>query len=222
MAYGPDGSGRHLEAVAVRAVVAGVEAEGGLLGGDPRAPRRGAAGAVADGAGQRGIAGHQLFPLGVEDQIDRPPTGEAVVGLAGEGADLALDLVVADEMDRAPGAGEGGHPVVVVGRGPPVRHLVADRRETDVAEPVGEVELGTSPLERPVADIAGGGAQGLDGARSGNDRGSAGQRFKCPERAGGEDAGGHGAGPQKGATAHAHRNSLASDTSTGREPTFAR
>jgi hypothetical protein len=199
----PDGAGGHLEAVAVGHAVAVVEADRRLFAGDPRTPRRRAAGAVADGADERRVGGHQLGGLRVEDEVGGAAPGRGVVRAAGERTLLAVDLVVADEADGSARPREGGHAVVVVRRGPAVRHLVAGGTEADVPEALGELEVGAGRLERAVAGVAGG--ERLDGSGP-IVRSAGGQCLECPERAGGEDAGGHGAAPQKGTAARAHRS----------------
>ena len=60
--------GGHLEHVAVPG---GADDVGGLLAGEPRAPRRGTAGAVPDRAGQAGVRADQRAGVGVEHERGR-------------------------------------------------------------------------------------------------------------------------------------------------------
>ena len=125
------GPGRRLEHVAVGLP----ERLGGLLAGEPRQPRRQAAGAVGAGPAEDAPRPRRTRVPGVELDDRVPAAGARVVGEVGraERGAGAPDLVVADQADL-PAPRERRHAVVGRGGGQPVGHRAADVAERPVLE----------------------------------------------------------------------------------------
>ena len=148
---------RDLEDVAVRLLEAGAGAVGGLLAGQPGAPRRRRPAAVAQRAVEDQEALDQPALLAPQRRGDAAGRGAVVRTALADRArrrtgDVEVDLVVAQQpVLTAPAGAEQGLPVV----GPRGRQAVAHRGagapEGLVAEPARQRELRTGGSQRPEA-----------------------------------------------------------------------
>ena len=136
--------GGHVEAVAVLlgVVAVGVQAVGGFLAGDPGVPGRGAAGAVADRAGDRGPARQPFLLFGGEHEVGRAAVALRIVGQAGgcEGAGRAALFVVAHQHELVGVGSDHGHAVVQARGGYAIAHHVAGPAEGPVAEALRQLQ----------------------------------------------------------------------------------
>ena len=204
--------GRHVEAVAVLLAGAVVHAVRGFFAGDPGVPRRGASGAVADGAGQRGPRGNELLLPGRKHQVGGAAVAPGVVGDLGRGiaAGAAAALLVVAHQHQLVGVGRHhGHAVVRARGGDAVAHHVAGPAERPIAEARGQLQ------QRQAGGLVGHrGQRAVVGAVGQLDR-MRGARAQHAERQADGGGGGHAAAQEAAAAEAPVRVHVAAGVGTG-------
>ncbi len=187
-------AGGHLEDVAVRFAKRGIVVgpEHRFFTGEPAAPGRGPAGAVAHRARQRHRAAHDTAGGRVDVERGGAAAGPGVVAPPAVEGRPHFDLVVPHEMHQTAGACERRHAVVGARRHAAARQRVAGPSEGVITESLGQVQqrqprgVVEDGLQGPVSPRLGGTAVASDRLSEGRQRhgnGGPGKGSSSKERA---------------------------------------
>ena len=132
----------HVEDVAVRTPQRGILVwpERGLFTAQPAVPRRHAAGAVAQGAGEAGARVGHAARHRIEGDGGGTAARPLVVGDRRIERRAGVQFVIANQDDRAVGPGKRGHAVVPAGRACAGVERIADPAERAVAKPFRQLQ----------------------------------------------------------------------------------